>query len=226
MTDIDDLLTGGAAGKSMKFDQVGKSYSGTVVSSEARQATDLQTGEGKVWKDGSPAMQAVIGIQTDERNPEVENDDGVRYDYVKMWGEQKKAFRAAAQVAGGSPKPGDHYSVTFTGEKASETRGFNATKLYKYEIRKANPVDALIAEPAAPAAAPQYAAPAQVAAPVAAPVAAAAPAPGLNEQQKTQIGMLLGQDLSAAQIASVLSLDESVVQAFQVQQAALAGAGL
>ena len=219
MTDIDDLLTGGAAGKSMKFEAVGKSYSGTVVSSEARQATDLQTGEGKVWKDGSPAMQAVIGIQTDERNPEIENDDGVRYDYVKMWGEQKKAFRAAAQLAGGSPKPGDHYSVTFTGEKPSETRGFNPTKLYKYEIRKANPVDALIAEPAAPA---QQAAPA---AQVAAPAPAAAPA-GITEQQKTQVGMLIGQNLQDEQIASVLSLDVQQVAAIRVQQAALAGSGL
>lgn len=225
MTDIDDLLTGGAAGKSMKFDQVGKTYSGTVVSSEARQATDLQTGEGKVWKDGSPAMQAVIGIQTDERNPEVENDDGVRYDYVKMWGEQKKAFRGAAQAAGGSPKPGDFYSVTFTGEKASETRGFNPTKLYKYEIRKVNPIDvALETGPAQPA--PAQAPVGLGVATPAVPAATAPAAPALDAQQQGQVGMLIGQGLTAEQIAGVLNgVTAQQVEALRIQQAALANAG-
>src|SRR5690606_14620750 len=107
MSNIDDLLLGGgAAGKGMKFEQVGAQYAGTVVSVEVRPYTDLKTGKPEFWENGDPKQQLVIGIQTDERNPELQDDDGVRYDYVKMWGKQKQALRAAAQAAGGSPAKG------------------------------------------------------------------------------------------------------------------------
>jgi hypothetical protein len=223
MSTIDDLLlAGGNAGKSMTFEQIGKSYSGTVFSVESRQATDLSTGEGKVWKDGSPAMQLVIGIQTDERNPELENDDGIRYDYVKMWGEQKKALRASAQAAGGAPEPGDFYGVKFVREIPSKTRGFNATKVYEYTIRKANPADSALGV-AAPQAAPV--AQVQQAAPVA-QVPQAAPAGQLTPQQEEMVKTLISKALTDEQITSIVDgANPQAIAALRVQQGALVAAG-
>lgn len=247
MSNIDDLLLGGgAAGKGMKFDQPGKSYGGTVVSVEVRPYTDLKTGKPEFWDDdpNQPKQQLAIGIQTDERNPEIQDDDGVRYDYVKMWGKQKAALRVAAQAAGGSPAVGDFYSVKFVGEEPSKTRGFNPTKLYEYTIRKANPADAAlgVAAPQAQAQAPAQSfpqtAPAQ---PYEAPVAPAAqaapvglgatvPAPGqLTAQQEEQAKTLISKALTDEQIASILGTPAEAVatirQSLQFQQAALAGAG-
>lgn len=222
MASIDDFLTGGNAGKSLKYPTIGTAHSGIVVSAEARQATDIGTGEKKFWNDGNPQMQAVIGIQTDERDPSIENDDGVRYDYVKLWGEQKKAFLAAARAAGGSPEPGDFYSAAYVGDGEKKNAGFNAPKLYKYEIKKANPLDAAVGiGAAAPAQLPTQVAPAVAAAP-AAPVAQAAPAGGLTDQQKSQIGMLLGQGLTGGQIARVIDgVTEQDVEALRIVQAAV-----
>lgn len=233
MSTIDDLLlAGGNAGKSMTFEQIGKSYSGTVTSVESRQATDLSTGEVKVWKDGSPAMQLVIGIQTDERNPELENDDGIRYDYVKMWGEQKKALRASAQAAGGAPEPGDFYGVKFVREIPSKTRGFNPTKVYEYTIRKANPADAALGggfPQSVPAAHPSEA---PVGLGAAAPqVAQAAPQvavanPQVEEQIKTLISKALDNDTIVKIVSgSTPAQVEQIRQAVLLQQAALAGQG-
>ncbi len=151
-TTIDDLLVGGAAGKGLKFETVGTAYSGVVVSAEVRAYTNIQTGEPEYWGDGGPKQQIVIGIQTDQRDPSIDNDDGVRYDYIKAWGKQKQAFRAAAQAAGGSPAPGDFFAVKFVGTEPSKTRGFNDTKLYEYTIRKANPLDAVVNPQESPAA--------------------------------------------------------------------------
>ena len=213
MTSIDDLLlSGGATGKSMKFNTVGDSYSGTVVSVEPRAYTDIQSGKPEHWDNGDPKMQLVVGIQTDERNPELENDDGVRYDYVKMWGKQKQSLRAAAQAAGGSPAVGDFYSVKFVGEEPSKTRGFNPTKLYEYTIRKANPADALLndAPPAAQA-----------------PAAQAAPTGGLTQQQEQQIATLIQKGLEDSQIAPLFpNAGPQDIAVIRLQQAALAGVGV
>ena len=214
---IDDLLGGGAAGKSMKFTTIGTSYSGVVVSSEPRAYTDISTGKPEFWDDGNPKMQAVIGIQTAERDPSIENDDGVRYDYVKMWGKQKQAFRAAAQAAGGSPAPGDHYSVTHTGTEPSKTRGFNDTKLYEYKIVKANPIDAALN-----AGPPATAAPVQQAAPAA--QAATVPHAGLSAVQEQQVVTLIGKSLDDESIASVSDATAAEVSAARLRLAA-AGSG-
>lgn len=229
MNSIDDILnSGGGKGKSMKFPTIGTSYSGVVVSAEPRQASDPETGQKKTWDDGNPMMQAVIGIQTDERDPSIEGDDGVRFDYVKMWGKQRQAFQAAAQAAGGSPKPGDFYSVTFVGEGEKAKPHHSAPKLFRYEIRKANPLDAVVnagptqqANPVAQQPVQQayaqpvqqqpvqqaYAQPVQQAAPVAQqpvqqPVAQAAPAidPQFEERVRTLIGKALEDDAIAAVI--------------------------
>lgn len=218
MTGIDDLLGGGAAGKTTKFATIGDNYSGTVVSAEVRAYTDIQTGKPESWDDGSPKQQIVIGIQTDLRDPSIEDDDGVRYNYVKGWGKQKQSFRAAAQSAGGSPAVGDFYGVKYVGEEPSKTRGFNPSKLYEFTIRKANPLDAAIAEPAAPQAAPAAQA---VVAPVATPGGGA-----LTPQQEAQVRLFIEKSLTDEQIAAVTEgVTAADAASVRLQVAATSGGG-
>jgi len=182
---IDDLLAGGAKGKTAKFDAIGKSWGGPVVSAETRQATDPATGVPQAWDDGNPKMQIVIGIQTDDRNPEIEGDDGIRFVYIKAWGEQKKALQAAAREAGGSPAVGDTFSATYVGDGKKTNPAFSAPKLFKYAIKKGNPLDSVIGEPAAPApAAPQLG--------------------GLTPAATEQVKKLIGLGLDDAKVAAAL----------------------
>lgn len=207
MSDIDDLLKGGsAAGKGLKFNTVGDGYSGIIVSVDKRAYTDLKTGKPEYWEDGKPKEQIVIGIQTDLRSPEIEDDDGVRYDYIKAWGVQLKALREASRQAQGSPAVGDTYSVKFVGEEPNKTRGFNATKLYEYKIVKGSPVDALLGGST------------EVKAPDAFPAA-------LTDAQKAQAAQLIALGLDDAKIATVVDgADPVAIAQFRLQQAAV-GAG-
>lgn len=139
---IDDLLSGG--GKTAKFPVVGTTYQGTVVSAEPRQSTNFDTGKPEFWEDGKPRMQIVIALETAERLDA--EDDGVRSVYIKAFGDQRKALQAAAKAAGGSPAKGDFFKVTYVGDGEKPARGY-APKIYAYEIRKANPIDAALNEP-------------------------------------------------------------------------------
>lgn len=88
-SDIKGFLFGGAV--AAKFPKIGYTVTGTVESFKMQQQTNYDTGEPEFWKDGSPRMQLVITMQTDEEgsfdedgNPkEVPNDDGLRALYVK-----------------------------------------------------------------------------------------------------------------------------------------------
>ena len=85
-----DLLEGG--GKSAKFETVGDTTKGQVVSAESRQQTDYTSGEPLTWDDGNPRMQLVITLATDERDP-----DDPRHNPPK---EYVAAYEAPSRVAG------------------------------------------------------------------------------------------------------------------------------
>ncbi|MBT2484832.1 MULTISPECIES: hypothetical protein [unclassified Microbacterium] len=225
---LDDLLAGG--GKTAKFETVGTRWSGVVTKAEPRQATNFDTGKPDFWDDGQPKMQAVVSIQTDERIDET--DDGVRAIYIKMWGDQKKAFRLAAQAAGGSPKPGDTFTATYIADGEKPQRGF-APKIFKYEIQKASALDAIV-NGTAPAVqqpvAQQPVAQQPVAQQVQQPVAQAAPVQqavnvpqaGLTAQQEAQVKLLIGKSLEDDAIAAVI--DGATPQAIQAVRLQLAAA--
>lgn len=81
MSDADDFFAN-SAGKSARFPDVGTVVTGAVVSFEQQQSTDMD-GKPQFWDNGDKRMQLKVGIQTDDRDPEIEGDDGVRYLYVK-----------------------------------------------------------------------------------------------------------------------------------------------
>lgn len=133
--DTNDFLLGGG-GASAKFDNVGDSITGVIESTEVKQQTDIQSGAPLTWDNGDPRMQLVVRLKTDLRDPNIEDDDGVRAIYVK--GSKKPgsqslhdAVASAVRAVGAKGlEVGGTLTVTFTGEEPSQTRGFNPRKLY------------------------------------------------------------------------------------------------
>lgn len=211
MTDtLDALLAGG--GKTAKFETIGTTHSGTITDVSVRQATNFDTGKPEFWDDGNAKQQIVVSIQTPERLDA--DDDGVRAIYINAWGEKLKAFRQAASEAKGKPEPGDFFTATYTGDGEKPQRGY-APKLFKYAIKKASPVDAVLGGATATAStvtAPPPAVPAATP-PAAAPVAS-----------DERVVKLINAGLDDEDISSALDVPQATVQSIRVQQAALQGA--
>lgn len=125
--DVNDfLLSGGVT--SAKFETPGTTVSGTICRPpEKQQQRDFETGKPKVWEDGSPRWQIVIHLQTDNRDPDVEDDDGIRALYVR--GNMLRAVREAVRRAGGKLEEGGYLDVIYTGDGERQGVGF-PPKLY------------------------------------------------------------------------------------------------
>lgn len=194
----DFLMDGGAKGASFKGSPP-IAWTGTVVSKPTqRQKTEYKPGGGGeplFWKDGSPQMQVVVKVQTDVRDPEVPDDDGVRAFYLD--GRRKSAVRNAVLAAGEKGLlPGGSLTLTYTSDDYS-TGADNPPKNFSATYAAPNPlaadgpagqVDPWATGPPggggwqAQAPPPQ---PAPVQAPAPAPVPAASPTPagsGVNPQ--------------------------------------------
>jgi hypothetical protein len=159
----EEFLMGGGV-KSAEFPDraYGTTWTGTICQQPTlQQQTDLKTGELKFWKsDGKPMMQLVVVIQTDVRDPNVEDDDGKRAFYIKA---KLKAAVQAAVRAGGAKNlaVGGTLSITYTGDGVQEQKGYNPPKLYAavYQPPSAAQANAFLngQQPAQAQAAPQYA---------------------------------------------------------------------
>ena len=148
LTDPNDFLFASGA-KSAKFEVVGDAVRGTIVSAEVAQQTDPNTGEAKTWKDGSPVMQMIITLQTDERDGD--DDDGQRRLYAKGGNPEVasgkgtsmlSAVREAIKKAGASKiETGARLTVQHSGLGKKSSPAFNPPKLYsaKYEPGVAKP---------------------------------------------------------------------------------------
>jgi hypothetical protein len=200
--DIDNFLLGGG-GASAKFDNVGDTVTGTIVSAEVKDQTDIQTGKPLTWDNGDVRKQLVVRLQTAERDPADPDDDGIRTVYVK--GSKKPGSRSlhdavasAVRAAGGkSLEVGGTLTVTHDGTEPSQTRGFSDRKLYaaSYRVpdRAAQASEFLGATPQAP---PAPAAPA-----VAPPAAAPAPAPAAPAMTPEQVAAFAAWQASQGQQA-------------------------
>jgi hypothetical protein len=128
----------GQSGAPAKFADVGDKVVGTVLAYEKRQSKDMK-GNLKFWDDGSPIYEAVITLQTDARDPEVEDDDGIRRVFAR--GKMLYAIRDALKAARyrGDIK-GGKLGVAFTGLGEAQ-RGFQAPKLFSAKFEPPAPVD-------------------------------------------------------------------------------------
>jgi hypothetical protein len=133
-----DLIMGGGA-PSVKWPAPGTKVIGEIVDTATTQQTDFKTGELKFWKDGNPKMQAVITLQTDERDPEVPDDDGKRRLFVSSW-RMRDAIRDAIKTAGARHlEHGGKLAVQFTAIGDDEAGTGNPPKFYAAQYKPPAP---------------------------------------------------------------------------------------
>lgn len=132
----DGFFSGG--GKSVKFANIGDSITGTVAAVHQPEQQSTPQGD-PVFdkKTGAPKMQIRIELETDQRDPADEFDDGRRTLYVKGW--MKGAIGDALRRAGasGAPAIGGKLTVKFTAEEPNP--GLSATKKYEAVYEKPSP---------------------------------------------------------------------------------------
>lgn len=130
-SDANDLLQGGAP--SAKFPTIGTTIKGTVVSAKKSQQTDID-GKLKFWDDGNPMWQIVITLQTDQRDPSIQNDDGERRLFVK--GQMQTALKAALKDAGATGlEVGATLAVQYESDGEAKP-GKSAPKVYRGQYVK------------------------------------------------------------------------------------------
>lgn len=198
LASIDQLLAGG--GKTAKFETVGETHTGEIVSIDTRQVNDYETGTPEFWQDGRPKQQIVVTFDTGKQ--EGPDDDGHRNLYIKGWGDQLRAFRDAARRLGRNPQVGDRITATYVADGEKKNPRFNAPKLYQYDIEPGTPGLSAMLNDSAPATQQ-----AQQAAPAQAP--ASQPTQQGDQSQKVKSMIMLG--LTDEQVAEALGLDQSVV---------------
>ncbi|GAA2457205.1 hypothetical protein [Streptomyces macrosporus] len=197
MPSADEFLMGGGV-PSAKFPTIGTTVAGRITERPTvEQQRDYTTGELKFWDDGKPQMQLVVTVQTDQRDPSVEDDDGTRRLYIK--GQMKTAVAQAVRAAGARGlEVGGILSVTYARDGERKNPRFNAPKNFTAVYTPAAQAELHAPEPGAqPQGQP-------VAAQQAAPMAQQ-PGQGLTPQQYAQAqqnpatAALLAQQQAAAQ---------------------------
>lgn len=130
MPSADDFLMGGGGAPTAKFPTPGTSVGGRITEKPTvEQQRDISTGDKKFWSDGNPMMQLVVTVQTEERDPQIEEDDGRRRLFVK--GQMKNAIADAVRAAGGRGlEVGGILTVIYSHDGTASQRGFNPPKQY------------------------------------------------------------------------------------------------
>jgi hypothetical protein len=137
--DPDSLLSGGGgsrAGRTVAFKTLNEWKTFTIKGKETVQARDDE-GDLEFWPDGNAKWVVVVTVATDERNPAIEDDDGVRYLWLKGSKDPSKktlmsSTIVAYEAAGAkSLEVGGELSMAWVGEgvKSSPTR--NPPKFYE-----------------------------------------------------------------------------------------------
>lgn len=177
--DANSFLMGGGGAPTAKFPTPGTVVGGRITEPpRVEQQRDISTGDKKFWSDGDPMMQLVVTVQTDERDPALEDDDGKRRIFVK--GVMKNAVADAVRDAGGKGlEVGGSLWVKYTHDGVAKDRGMSPPKQYdaRYATAATNALGAAPAPapPAAAAAVPPGVNPATG--------EITTPPPGLTEQQ-------------------------------------------
>lgn len=128
-TNPDEFLFGSAA-PTVKFDTPGVTVTGRIVDRKVNQQTDFKTGELLTWPSGDPRMQLIVTLQTDQRDPSVDDDDGRRRLFVK--GKRlTEAVRDAVKAAGVKKlEDGGTLTVTYVRDGVPENKGISPPKEY------------------------------------------------------------------------------------------------
>lgn len=154
LSSLGDLLAGNSAKAYFGANsQPGDSVTGVIEKIETTQVNDFQTKQPAFWNDGRPKEQIHVIIQTQLRDPSVDDDDGRRSLWIKGWGIQLKAFREACRQAGVKiPKLGDTITERFVG-LGQRGDAPQPPKVFEFHIEPASSVNSLgtAANPSSPA---------------------------------------------------------------------------
>lgn len=133
--DIDRLVEGGAPG--FKFDDIGTTAEGVVTRVEAKQQTDVDTGVGKTWSDGSPVMQLVVTLLCEDGEERSLYAKGGKYEAATGEGKSMlEAIKDALAAAGikASTLTGHKLAVKHSGLGKKTKAAYSAPKLYKAKV--------------------------------------------------------------------------------------------
>lgn len=147
MNDALEYLMGGGE-PTLSFLEIGVSHEGTVRKFEKQQQRDLATGQPKHYDNGDPMWQLVFTLETDERDPERDDDDGVRRLFAK--GNMVAAIREAVKRSGHKGDlVGGKLGVKYVKDGKPSRAGFNAPKEYlaKFEAPKPEALEGWDEEP-------------------------------------------------------------------------------
>ena len=137
--DPDALLSGSGgsrAGRSVTFKNLNEWKTMIVKGKESVQARDDE-GNLEFWPDGNAKWVVVVTVATDERTPAIEDDDGVRYLWLKGSKDPAKktlmsATIAAYEAAGAkSLEIGGELSMAWVGEGVKSSPTKNPPKFYE-----------------------------------------------------------------------------------------------
>jgi len=126
-----NMLLSGPRQPIAKFDKIGDKVTGTLVDAEVAPVTS-PTGETQTDKNGNPKQQIIYTLQTEERDPEIEDDDGKRRVFAK-WAIQKAISTCLtdAGLARVGLQEGGMLTITHTGTTKASQRGYSDIKLYE-----------------------------------------------------------------------------------------------
>lgn len=145
LSSLGELLAGNSAKAYFGANsQPGDTVTGVIEKIETTQVNDFQTKQPAFWNDGRPKEQIHVIIQTQLRDPSVDDDDGRRSLWIKGWGIQLKAFREACRQAGVKiPKPGDTITERFVG-LGQRGDAPQPPKVFEFHIEPASSVNNLV----------------------------------------------------------------------------------
>lgn len=135
MSNADDVLLGNDSSPVVKFpvDSPGTVAKGIVRNKQVRQARDIN-GTPKTFDDGSPMNDVVITIQTDDRDPSIEDDDGTRRLIAGY--EMQRAIGQAMRDAGvKSLDEGGMLAVQHTHNEPPTKNGFSPRKKFRAQFQ-------------------------------------------------------------------------------------------
>lgn len=128
--EANDFLMGGGT-PWVKFDDIGDKVSGTIIAPpERRQSKDYDSGELATWPDGNPVYEVVVKLQTTLRDPEIEDDEGIRQ-FVINSGAKRAAVRdAISKAKARGLSEGGRLTVTYTHDGEPKKRGYRGPKQF------------------------------------------------------------------------------------------------
>lgn len=126
-----NMLLSGPRQPIAKFDRIGDTVTGTLLDAEVAPVTS-PTGEVQTDKNGNPKQQIIYTLQTDERDPEIEDDDGKRRVFAK-WAIQRAISTCLAEsgLAKVGLQEGGTLTIKFSGTQKASQRGYSDIKLYE-----------------------------------------------------------------------------------------------